>query len=35
MDQGHFLLICLDGWINREQQAAIEYLSEEIRVLKK
>jgi hypothetical protein len=26
--------ICLAGWINREQQAAIEYLREEIRVLK-
>ena len=34
MDPSRFILICLAGWINREQQAAIEYLREEIRVLK-
>ena len=28
------LSFCLAGWINREQQAVIEYLSEEIRILK-
>ncbi len=30
----HFILLCLAGWINREQQAVIEYLQEEVRVLK-
>ncbi len=34
MDPGRFILICLAGWLNREQQAVIEYLREEIRVLK-
>ena len=34
MDPSRFILICLAGWINREQQSAIEYLREEIRVLK-
>jgi hypothetical protein len=29
-----FILLCLAGWIQREQQAVIEYLQEEIRVLK-
>ena len=29
-----FILLCLAGWVNREQQAVIEYLLEEIRVLK-
>jgi putative transposase len=29
-----FILLCLAGWISREQQAVIEYLLEEIRVLK-
>jgi hypothetical protein len=29
-----FLLICLAGWMNRSQQDVIEYLQEEIRVLK-
>lgn len=29
-----FILVCLAGWIQREQQAVIEYLQEEIRVLK-
>ena len=28
-----FLLIALAGWVNREQQAIIEYLREENRVL--
>ncbi|MFT4586593.1 MAG: hypothetical protein ACI9VS_002598 [Candidatus Binatia bacterium] len=29
-----FILLCLAGWIQREQQDVIEYLKEEIRVLK-
>jgi len=29
-----FLVICIDGWMNRNQQGVIEYLQEEIRVLK-
>jgi len=29
-----FILLCLAGWINREQQAVIEYLQEEVRLLK-
>jgi hypothetical protein len=28
------LLICVAGWINRNQQEVIEYLQEEIRVLR-
>ena len=28
------LLVCLAGWLNRNQQLAIEYLQEEVRVLK-
>ncbi len=28
------LLVCLAGWINRQQQDAIEYLQEENRVLR-
>ena len=32
--QGHLLLFALTGWINRQQQAAIDYLSEENRVLR-
>jgi len=34
MKSFHFILLCLAGWINREQQAVIEYLQEEVRVLK-
>lgn len=34
MDPCKFILLCLAGWINREQQAVIEYLQEEIRILK-
>lgn len=34
MDPGRFILICLAGWLNREQQEVIEYLREEIRVLR-
>ncbi|MEM6820320.1 MAG: hypothetical protein AAF558_00065 [Verrucomicrobiota bacterium] len=30
----HLILFCLAGWINRDQQAVIEYLQEEIRILK-
>ena len=29
-----FLLVCFAGWINRRQQAVIEYLQEEARVLR-
>ena len=29
-----FLLICVAGWMNRHQQGVIEYLREEIHVLK-
>ena len=29
-----FFLLCLAGWINRNQQNAIEYLQEEVKVLK-
>ena len=28
-----FLLVCFGGWMNRRQQAVIEYLQEEVRVL--
>ena len=34
MNPMRFILLCLAGWVNREQQAVIEYLVEEIRVLK-
>ena len=34
MDPLRFILICLAGWMNREQQTVIEYLKEEIRVLR-
>ena len=34
MNPSKFILLCLAGWINREQQAVIEYLQEEIRMLK-
>ena len=29
-----FLVICLAGWMNRNQQEVIEYSQEEVRVLK-
>jgi len=29
-----FLVVCVVGWMNRNQQDVIEYLQEEIRVLK-
>jgi hypothetical protein len=29
-----FLVICVAGWMNRNQLGVIEYLQEEIRVLK-
>ena len=28
-----FLLVCFAGWMNRRQQAVIEYLQEEVRAL--
>jgi len=34
MSQLQLVLHCLAGWINRNQQQAVEYLQEEIRVLK-
>ena len=34
MEPTKFILLCLAGWINREQQAVIEYQQEEIRALK-
>jgi hypothetical protein len=29
-----FLLMCIAGWMNHHQQLVIEYLQEEVRVLK-
>ena len=29
-----FLLVCFAGWMNRRQQAVIEYLQEEVRTIK-
>jgi hypothetical protein len=29
-----FVIACLTGWVNRHQQHVIEYLQEEVRVLK-
>jgi len=29
-----FLLVCIAGWMNHHQQLVIEYLQEEVRVLK-
>ena len=34
MEAARFILICLAGWMNRNQQDVIEYLREEVRVLK-
>jgi putative transposase len=34
MNPVSFVLICLAGWMNRHQQVVVEYLQEEIRVLK-
>ena len=34
MNHLQFFLLCLAGWINRNQQNVIEYLPEEVRVLK-
>jgi hypothetical protein len=34
MKAARFILICLAGWMNRNQQDAIEYLREEVRVMK-
>jgi len=34
MNSAQFLLLCLAGWINREQQAAIDYLRTENQVLR-
>jgi hypothetical protein len=29
MNPCHFVLLCLAGWVNREQQSVIQYLQEE------
>jgi hypothetical protein len=34
MDAFKLILVSLAGWMNRQQQHVIEYLQEEIRVLK-
>ena len=34
MDPLRFVLVCLAGWINRQQQDVIAYLNEEVAVLK-
>jgi hypothetical protein len=34
VNQFQFILICLAGWINRNQQNVIEYLQEEVKVVK-
>ena len=34
MDPVRFILICLAGWLNNNQQEVIDYLREEVRVLR-
>ena len=34
MNALQLLIVCLAGWLSRNQQLAIEYLQEEVRVLK-
>ena len=34
VNQYYFILDCLAGWINRNQQNVIEYLQEEVKALK-
>jgi len=34
MDRLGFVIACVAGWVNRRQQHVIEYLQEEVRVLK-
>ena len=34
MNALHLLLVCVAGWLNRNQQLVIEYLQEEVKVLK-
>ena len=34
MDAAGFILICLVGWMNKNQQNVIEYLKEEVGALK-
>ena len=34
MNPNQFVLFALAGWINREQQSVIQYLQEEVKVLK-
>ena len=33
MNPATFLVVCIAGWMNRQQQLVIEYLKEEVRVL--
>jgi hypothetical protein len=34
MDTLRFVLVCLAGWMNREQQLVIDYLQEEVKILR-
>ena len=34
MDALRLILVCMAGWMNRNQQLVIEYLQEEVKVLK-
>jgi hypothetical protein len=34
MDALRFVLVCLAGWMNREQQLVIDYLEEEVKILR-
>lgn len=34
MNALQFVLVCLAGWLNRKQQLVIEYLQEEVKVLR-
>lgn len=34
MDALRFVLVCMAGWMNRNQQLVIEYLQEEVKILK-
>ncbi|MFT5028938.1 MAG: hypothetical protein ACI9VS_001369, partial [Candidatus Binatia bacterium] len=34
MDALRFILVCMAGWMNRNQQLVIEYLLEEVKILR-
>jgi putative transposase len=34
MDALRFILVCMAGWLNRNQQLVIEYLLEEVKILR-